>query len=136
MHIDLKLIQRLFIVTVIRAKAGEHNSAHRVNNDFVGVGSEKVLLLREIVANRDNRLAAFLKALQGAADFFQFGDAATGQIVGVEQNMGDTLVVLGMVENIDYISDQGFGIPLIGLRECLGKGINIGSLVNQYPARC
>ena len=64
MHIDLKLIQRLFIVAVIRAKAGEHNSAHRVNNDFVGVGSEKVLLLREIVANRDNRFAAFLKALQ------------------------------------------------------------------------
>ena len=29
--------------------------------------------------------------------------------------MGDTLVVLGMVEDIDYISNQRFRISLIGL---------------------
>ena len=59
MHIDLELIQRLFVVAGIRAKTGKHNPAHRVKNNFVGMGGEKVLLLREVIANRDNRLCRF-----------------------------------------------------------------------------
>ena len=83
MHIDLELIQRLFVVAGIRAKTGEHNPAHRVKNDFVGMGGEKVLLLREVIANRDNLFAALLKALQRTADLFEFGDAAAGQVIGI-----------------------------------------------------
>ena len=91
MHIDLQLIQCLFEVAAVGAKTGKHNSAHGVENNFIGVGGKEILGLGKVIANGNNPFAAFLETLQGAADLFQLGDAATGQIVGIQKNMGNAL---------------------------------------------
>ena len=136
MHIDLQLIQRFLVVVAVGAKAGKHNAAHGVENNLIGVGGKEILWLGKVIADGDNRLAAFLEALQGAADLFQLGDTAAGQVVGIQKNMGDTGIVLGVVKGIHYIPDQGFRIPLVALGEGLGEGVHIGALVYQHTAGC
>ena len=83
MDIDFELIQGFFVVVAVGTKACEHNAAQRIHNNFIGVSGEKILGLRKVVANSNNRFAALLKALQGTADLFEFGNRAASHIVGV-----------------------------------------------------
>ena len=43
MDIDLEFIQGFFEVAAVGAKAREHHTAQRIENNFIGMGGEKIL---------------------------------------------------------------------------------------------
>ena len=104
MNIDFEFIQGFFVVAAVGTKPSEHDSPERIHNNLIGMGGEKILRLRKVVANGNNRFATLFKALQSTADLFQLGNTAASHIVGVQQNMGDALIVLGVIQRLDDVA--------------------------------
>ena len=84
MHIDFEFIESVFKVTVVGTEPSYHDAAEGVDNNFISMCREKILLLIKVVAHCNHGFAAFLKARKRRANLLKFTDATAGHVVRIQ----------------------------------------------------
>jgi len=130
--IDLELVGGGLEVRAEIAKPGDHHPAHGIEMNLIGITGQVVLILGVVVAHGDHRLAAAFEAFKGLAHFLKLAEAATIEIVELQQQGGDALVAAGRIDGVDQIPDGGFRIIGCALFHQLGEGVGVAALLDQY----
>ena len=113
LHVDRELVERVLDERpVVRETAHEHR-AHRVEVDLVGVGSEVILALLEVIAEGDHRLAGRTELVDRRRNLLQLRETAPFEAADVEVERTDAVVVGSRLDGVNDVAQQRLGRLLV-----------------------
>ena len=130
------VLQAFTVVLAVAAQALQHQAAHRIEVNLVGLRGQQVLGLAEVLAEGDDLLAGRAELRQRGGDFAQRGVAGGLQLVHAQQHALDLLVLLRRLDGAQQVAQLHFLGALVAQRlgQRAGGGIG-GELLHQAAFR-
>lgn len=106
MHLHAQRVERLLEVGAVARQAVQQHEAVRRQMQFVRHRGEVVLPLGEALAAREHRLAGGLEVNNRLTQFGELGEAASHQLVGLDDQGLDARIVLRHPDRLEQVAER------------------------------